>query len=62
MGGIKMTISEAIRLLDPSTSAQAIKEIEYYGGFNGREKVLAAINEACKMACDIMRQYDDDMK
>ena len=62
MGGVKMTISEAIRLLDPSTSAQAIKEIEYHGGFKGHEKVLAAINEACRIACDIMRQHEDDMK
>lgn len=57
-----MTISEAIRLLDPSTSAAAIAEIEYYGGFKGREKVLEAITEACKLACDIMRLHDDDMK
>ena len=57
-----MTVSEAIRLLDPRTSAQAIAEIEYRGGFKGREKVLEAINEACKLACDIMRKYEDDMK
>ena len=57
-----MTICEAIRLLNPDTSAEAIAEIEYYGGFKGREKVLEAINEACRLACDIMSRYDDDMK
>lgn len=57
-----MTVSEAIRLLDPRTSAQAISEIEYYGGFKGRTKVLEAINEACNLACEIMRKHEDDMK
>lgn len=57
-----MTVSEAIRLLDPRTSAQAIAEIEYYGGFKGHEKVLEAISEACRIACDIMRLHEDDMK
>ena len=57
-----MEINEAIRLLNPDTSAEAIAEIEYYGGFKGHEKVLEAINEACKLACDIMRRYDNDMK
>ena len=57
-----MTIYEAIRLLDPDTSAEAIAELEYRSGFNGKEKVLESINEACRLACDIMRRYDDDMK
>ena len=53
-----MTISEAIRLLDPSTSAQEIAEIEYYGGFKGREKVLEAVRDACILACNIMKQHE----
>lgn len=60
MGELIMTVSEAIRLLDPSTSAEAITEIEYYGGFRGREKVLEAVDEACRLACDIMRKYESE--
>ena len=55
-----MTIKEAIRLLDPDTSVEAINEIDYYGGLKGYEKVLEAINEACRLACDIMRKYDEE--
>lgn len=51
-----MTVGEAVRLLDPATRAEAINEIRYY------EKVKEVINEACKLACDIMRKYEDDIK
>lgn len=57
-----MTVSEAIKILDPSTSAEAIAEIEYYGGYKGHEKVLEAVDEACRLACRIMRQHEDDGK
>ena len=57
-----MTISEAIKILDPDTGLNAIIEIEYYGGFKGREKALESIKEACRLACNIMRQHNDDMK
>lgn len=52
-----MTIEQAIRILDPETSLEALTEIEYYGGFKGKEKMLAACEEACRIACDIMRKY-----
>ena len=52
-----MTIDEAIRILDPATSAEALCEIEYYGGSKGKEKMLSACEEACRIACDIMRKY-----
>ena len=29
-----MTVEEAIRILDPETSKDAINEIKYYAGFN----------------------------
>ena len=51
-----MTIKEAIRLLDPATSAQAIAEIEYYGGFSGRIAAVQAISDACVIACRVMRK------
>lgn len=52
-----MTIREAIRLLDPATTAEAIAEIEYYAGFSGRTAAVQAISDACVIACDIMRKY-----
>lgn len=55
-----MTIEQAIRILDPETSAAALGGIEYYGGLRGKEKVLAACDEACRMAVEIMRQHLKD--
>lgn len=52
-----MTIKEAIRLLDPATTAEAISEIEYYGGFNGEIAAVQAVSDACEVACEIMRKY-----
>ena len=43
-----MTINQAIRILDPATTAEALGEIEYYGGLHGREKMVAACDEACR--------------
>ena len=58
--GIDMTIEQAIRILDPETSAAALGEIEYYGGLRGKEKMLVACDEACRMAVEIMRQHLKD--
>lgn len=55
-----MTINQAIRILDPDTSAAALGEIEYYGGLRGKEKMLVACDEACRMAVEIMRQHLKD--
>lgn len=57
-----MTIEQAIRILDPETSAAALGEIEYYGGLHGREKMVAACDEACRMAVQIMRKYMEEQK
>lgn len=51
-----MTIDEAIRILHPSTTFEAITEIEYYGGFGGREKAIKAVDEACVLACECMEE------
>lgn len=57
-----MTINQAIRILDPETSAETLGEIEYYGGLRGKEKVLVACDEACRVAVRIMRKYLEEQK
>ena len=57
-----MTINQAIRILDPDTSAEALGEIEYYGELHGREKMVAACDEACRVAVQIMRKYLEEQK
>lgn len=52
-----MTIEQAIRILDPATTAEELATIEYYGGFHGREKMVTAYDEACRVAVRIMRQH-----
>ena len=39
---------EAIRLIDPATTAEELERIYYYGGFHGNEATDAAINEAIR--------------
>ena len=56
-----MSIEEAIRILDPETSADAIAEIEDYASFN-RDKTIGKINEACEIACDVMREHLRDVE
>lgn len=55
-----MTINQAIRILDPATSAEALGEIEYYGELDGYEKMMAACEEACHIAVGIMRKYQEE--
>lgn len=57
-----MTINQAIHILDPATTAEALGEIEYYGGLHGREKMVAACEEACRVAVQIMRKYMEEQK
>ena len=38
----KMTIEEAIAILDPETSRAALFGYRYFGGFRGSKAVLAA--------------------
>ena len=54
-----MSIEEAIRILDPETSEDAITEIKYYAGFK-EEKTIEKVEEACILACDIMREHLED--
>lgn len=57
-----MTINQAIRILDPATTAEALGEIEYYGGLHGREKMVAACEKACRISVRIMRKYLEEQK
>lgn len=50
-----MTHEEAARILDPETSRDALAEIEYYGGFRGEGAVLEAVNEACRIAAEVLK-------
>lgn len=46
-----MTAAEAKRLLHPDTTIEALAEIEYYDGLNGKNAKIAACDEACLVAC-----------
>ncbi|MDD7538119.1 MAG: hypothetical protein PUJ93_03925 [Oscillospiraceae bacterium] len=51
-----MEIEDAIRILDPETTEEALAEIEYYGGFCGRQAKIKACDEACEIAVDAMKE------
>ena len=46
-----MTAAEAKRIIHPDTTAEALAEIEYYGGFSGKNAKVTAVDEACLVAC-----------
>ena len=54
-----MTREEAIRILDPETTAEALAEIEYYGGFRGRTKAANALYDACILAVAAIREQEE---
>nr|DAF50478.1 MAG TPA: Trm112p-like protein [Myoviridae sp. ctuIn11] len=49
-----MTSKEAKRILHPDTTLEALAEIEFLGGFKGKEKSQDAVDEACLMACEAL--------
>lgn len=51
-----MTNQEAIRLLDPQTTREALAEIEYYAGFSGKDACIKAIEDACIVAIAAMKK------
>lgn len=51
-----MEIEDAIRILDPETTEEALAEIEYYGGFCGRQAKIMACDEACEIAVAAMKE------
>lgn len=54
-----MTREEAIRILDPVTTGEALAEIEYYGGFSGRAAVVQAVLDACILAVAALREQEE---
>lgn len=54
-----MTREEAIRILDPVTSMDALAEIEYYAGFRSEEAVRKAVNDACILAVAALREQEE---
>ena len=54
-----MTREEAIRILDPVTSMDALAEIEYYAGFRGEEAVRKAVDDACILAGAALRGQEE---
>ena len=51
-----MTREEAIRILDPDTTGEALAEIEYYNGFNWKTAAVQAVSDACVLAVAALRQ------
>lgn len=45
-----MTAEEAIEILHPDTTAQALSRIEYYGGFK------KAVDDACSVVCEALEK------
>lgn len=54
-----MTREEAIRILDPETTGEALAEIEYYGGFSGRTAAVQAVSDACVLAVAALREQEE---
>ena len=54
-----MTREEAIRILDPETTGEALAEIEYYHGFNGKIAAVQAVSDACVLAVAALREREE---
>ena len=52
-----MTVKEAIAILDPETSRAALFSYRHFGELRGSEAVLAATEEACRVAVRVIREY-----
>ena len=56
-----MKIEEAVAILHPDTSKEALREYCYFHGidFESKEDVLKVINEACVLVCNIVKQIGE---
>lgn len=54
-----MTREEAIRILDPETTGEALAEIEYYNGFSGNTAAVQAVSDACILAVSALREQEE---
>lgn len=52
----KITPKEAIKILHPDTSRDALWKIEYYAGFNAEKARLKAVEDACVVACEALEK------
>ena len=59
MDNSNMTREEAIRILDPETTGEALAEIEYYHGFNGKIAAVQAVSDACILAVAALREQEE---
>lgn len=53
-----MTREEAIRILDPATTVEALAEIEYYAGFS-QTAMIDALSDACEVAVAALRELEE---
>ena len=53
-----MTREEAIRILDPETTVEALAEIEYYNGFSGKTATVQAVSDSCILAVAALRKQE----
>lgn len=51
-----MKVENAIEILHPSTTMDALTQIEYFAGFNGKQAKVRAVEEACLIACDSLKR------
>ncbi len=51
-----MTREEAIRILNPETTVEALAEIEYFAGFRGLDAQLEAMKEACRTVIEALQE------
>ena len=56
-----MKIEEAVAILHPDTSSEALREYCYFNGidFESKEAVMKVINEACVLVCNIVKQIGE---
>lgn len=57
-----MTIEDAILILDPKTTVQELAKIEYYAGFNGKKAKTKAVDDACNIAVEVMKERQERNK
>jgi hypothetical protein len=53
-----MTNEKAARILDPKTTLEVYAETEYYSGFDGAKRWKEAVDEACIMGANALREQD----
>lgn len=54
-----MTYEEAANILDPDTRIETLVEIGYYNGFNSDKAQSDAVNDACRLAAEVLRNLSE---